>query len=100
MPIYEYHCARCGVFTALRPMAEYREPQPCPDCGTAAPRTMITAPRLATLSAGMRKAHVTNEKSRHEPKTAAAAPAPARRSPDAPRAAKSFPRRRPWMISH
>jgi putative FmdB family regulatory protein len=46
MPTYDYECADCGPFTEIRPIAEYDRPQPCPDCGLAAPR-LLTAPSLA-----------------------------------------------------
>ena len=45
MPTYDYECADCGPFTEVRPMAEYAQPQPCPDCGQQAPR-LLTAPAL------------------------------------------------------
>ena len=32
MPTYEYECPDCGPFTDVRPMAEYDQPQACPDC--------------------------------------------------------------------
>ena len=46
MPMYDYHCARCGDFREIRPMAESRMPQACPDCGDACDRT-LSAPFLA-----------------------------------------------------
>ncbi len=46
MPTYEYECADCGPFSEVRPMAEFDRPQPCPDCGTDAPR-LLTAPALS-----------------------------------------------------
>ena len=33
MPTYEYECPDCGPFSDVRPMAEFDQPQPCPDCG-------------------------------------------------------------------
>lgn len=45
MPTYEYECGDCGPFSEVRPMAEFEMPQPCPDCGAAAPR-LLTAPAL------------------------------------------------------
>jgi putative FmdB family regulatory protein len=45
MPTYEYECADCGPFTDIRPIAEFDQPQPCPDCNTPAPR-LLTAPAL------------------------------------------------------
>lgn len=46
MPTYDYECPDCGPFSENRPMAEFEMPQPCPDCGSAAPR-LLTAPMLA-----------------------------------------------------
>ena len=46
MPNYEYECETCGPFTENRPMAEFDQPQPCPDCGDMAPR-LLTCPALA-----------------------------------------------------
>jgi putative FmdB family regulatory protein len=40
MPTYEYECPDCGPFTDVRPMAEYDQPQACPDCGAMAPRLL------------------------------------------------------------
>jgi putative FmdB family regulatory protein len=49
MPFYEYQCARCGDFRALRPMRESDLPQPCPDCEVPCER-MLAAPFLAAGS--------------------------------------------------
>jgi putative FmdB family regulatory protein len=46
MPNYDYECENCGPFTENRPMAEFDQPQPCPDCGDPAPR-LLTCPALA-----------------------------------------------------
>jgi putative FmdB family regulatory protein len=40
MPTYDYDCERCGPFSENHPMAEFARPQPCPACGTAAPRAL------------------------------------------------------------
>lgn len=50
MPFYDYECADCGPFTAMRPIAAFAEPAPCPDCGSAAPRLMA-APLLGGAAA-------------------------------------------------
>lgn len=68
MPVYDYHCSECSIeFTELRPMAQSAEPSACPDCDSLAPR-LISAPRLAVLTATQRKAHQVNERSAHEPR--------------------------------
>ncbi|MGD0103856.1 MAG: zinc ribbon domain-containing protein [Rhodopila sp.] len=45
MPTYDYECTDCGPFTEVRPLAEFDQPQPCPDCTQPAPR-LLTAPAL------------------------------------------------------
>ena len=36
MPIYEYHCAKCGQdFELMCPFSQADEPAPCPSCGAA-----------------------------------------------------------------
>jgi putative FmdB family regulatory protein len=45
MPTYDYECETCGPFTESHPMAEFAEPQRCPDCGDQAPR-MLTLPAI------------------------------------------------------
>ena len=106
MPVYDYMCEDCGPFTALRPMAEYREPCDCPDCGLSVERAMLTAPRLALMSSGSRRAREVNERSAHAPRRSSAHGAGcaccsgAKATTATAGAAKSFPSARPWMISH
>jgi putative FmdB family regulatory protein len=40
MPLYEYSCPSCGRFSALRPMAQHSQPQPCPQCGVISARVL------------------------------------------------------------
>ena len=106
MPTYDYLCAACGSFTALRPMADYAEPQDCPGCGQSSRRAMLTVPGISSMSSGQRTAHATNERSAHAPRLSSAGahrPGCHCCSPNkakASTAAKSFPAQRPWMISH
>ena len=44
MPTYEYDCANCGPFSAVRKISEYREPGACPQCAGLAPRAHFTSP--------------------------------------------------------
>jgi putative FmdB family regulatory protein len=113
MPTYDYTCAHCGGFDALRALAMRNEPAPCPQCGAASSRVFARAPGLALMQGITRTAIETNERARHEPK----------RSRDEPRLRhpvgcgccrsgargatvtaangnKGFPSKRPWMISH
>jgi putative FmdB family regulatory protein len=104
MPVYGYACAECGPFTALRPMAQFNDPHDCPGCGAECRRAFLTAPRLLGMDPGLKAAHATNERSRHAPRRSGGhgaccgccAPKKAATAP----AAKSFPKARPWMISH
>ena len=108
MPTYEYACPACGEFTALRPMAQRQDPLACPDCGAPAVRVFATAPAYTGLPAAVRQAHATNERSAHEPRQSSrhgagcsccsgSGKSSAVRSADGN---KSFPAKRPWMISH
>jgi putative FmdB family regulatory protein len=113
MPVYDYLCARCGPFTEMRPMAECDLPQKCPECRKKAPRAFLTAPYFATMSGERRLAHATNERSASAPKALSShgggcnccSGASMRykkngRNGAARGDAKSFPSKRPWMISH
>ena len=116
MPVYEYRCGACGPFTQMRPMAECELPSECPECGTQAPRVILTAPHCATMSSQARLAHATNERSAHVPRTLASmkgahgagcgcctgkSPRKTKRGKNGVKnGVKSFPASRPWMISH
>ena len=114
MPIYEYDCPSCGPFSASKPLAAYREPQPCPGCGAGAARALISAPAFAGMSGPLRKAHAVNERAAHAPKESGKIE-PHKHSAScgcgsksigetktvkAPDGSKAFPSKRPWMISH
>ena len=104
MPVYDYACEACGPFTVLRPMAQFKDPHACPDCGDACQRAFLTAPNLASMDAGRRKAFATNERSAHAPRKSSGHGAGcgccSGTRTKAPTAAKGFPNARPWMISH
>ena len=115
MPVYDYLCDACGPFTAMRPMSEYEKPHACPDCDEMAPRVMLTAPRFSTMSASLRLAHATNERSADKPHTLSGLKSQHgsacsccsgmstkknRKTAKGKNGAKSFPSARPWMISH
>jgi len=108
MPNYEYECGKCGGFTASRPIAERNDPLQCTDCGAPAKRVIMTAPVLPRMSAFTRKAHAINERAAHEPKQSAqhgagcgCCSAGHKASTAMPAGSpKSFPDKRPWMISH
>jgi len=113
MPTYDYECAGCGGFDALRSVSRRDEPAACPGCGAAAPRVMSAAPRLALMADGTRRAIAVSERAAHEPKRSGdyarlrhpagcGCCSGAKRSATvtAPSGAKAFPSKRPWMISH
>lgn len=66
MPRYDYTCGDCGLFTQWRSMSEAAQPIACPECGNPAPRA-VSAPYLATMHSGKRKARALEERSADEP---------------------------------
>src|SRR5262245_42823052 len=111
MPVYDYLCNDCGPFTMMRPMAECDLTSDCPDCGTPAPRAFLRAPHFSTMSTELRTAHATNERSAHAPRTlsqskthgagcACCSGTPSRAMRRTKDGGKTFPSKRPWMISH
>ena len=110
MPVYEYVCKNCGPFTRTRAMAEYDLPSDCPQCGGRAPRVLLTAPQCLDMSPQSRRAHAANERSANAPavrsslKAAHGAGCGCCATSNSKlrhkSAAKSFPSRRPWMLSH
>ncbi len=112
MPTYDYACAGCGCFDAIRAVAQRDEPAACPNCGGVSPRVFVAAPRLAFMESGTRSAFAVNERARHEPKSSqdyARLKHPAGCGCCASKRGatltgsngnKVFPSKRPWMISH
>lgn len=109
MPLYDYLCEDCGPFSAFASLQNYADPCGCPSCAQTAERVLMNAPRLAVMSGSKRRAHETNERSADSPKRSSHGPGCACCSSPAARpsktlhhadGAKSFPSKRPWMISH
>ncbi len=114
MPTYDYDCSACGGFDAFRTLSQRNDPAACPDCGAASPRVFASAPRLALMENGTRRAIETNERAQHEPKRSSdytrlrhpsgcgCCSTSGKRSATmrAPNGNKAFPSKRPWMISH
>jgi putative FmdB family regulatory protein len=48
MPVYDYECASCGAFEAVRRIAERDDPAACPECGATAARVTIGAPSVGS----------------------------------------------------
>lgn len=124
MPTYDYLCASCGPISANRPMSAHADPIECPACKAQAPRAILQAPHMSGLSASERTAHQRNESARHSPKFSTksdredSARENRKRHPAGcsccsgssgnirssavyrPDGSKTFPSKRPWMISH
>lgn len=120
MPTYDYRCPACGDFEVYRSMSERNVPARCPECGEESPRVLVAAPRLSAVAAGTRGAIEANERAANEPMSSrdlgghsgrmrhpagcgCCSGGGSRRREStsrAPDGAKSFPSKRPWMISH
>jgi putative FmdB family regulatory protein len=98
MPIYEFECTDHGSFELSRPIAQMREPAPCPDCGASGKR-LLSAPNLATGSAIGRRVAAVNERSQHEPRIVKRE-APRSNGEPAKRAVHSAHGGYPWAIGH
>lgn len=96
MPLYEYDCSRHGVFETMHSMHDAQAPERCPSCGEQAPR-VLSAPRLARVSAHERKARDRNEKSRHEPRLSRKTNHPPKTERPALQASHHS---RPWCLEH
>lgn len=110
MPVYEYMCDDCGLFEDMAPMSRFADPCDCPTCGVSARRVMVSVPAISFVSGSNRRAHETNERSADSPKrTSTHGPncgccsggaKRASKTLHRPDGSKSFPTKRPWMISH
>ena len=67
MPLYEYRCEQCGMFSALVKMSESSLSVVCKSCGGEGKR-VLSATQVALLGQGQRRAYERNEKSAYEPK--------------------------------
>jgi putative FmdB family regulatory protein len=66
MPMYDYRCNACGIFTAMRRVDQLDAPSPCPSCGKVAQRT-LSVPALSLMPSSQRAAHQVNERASHVP---------------------------------
>jgi putative FmdB family regulatory protein len=67
VPLYDYSCPACGVFSEWRGMADWDQPVACPECGAPAPRDL--AQPVLGMDWQLKKAHSINERSANEPRT-------------------------------
>jgi putative FmdB family regulatory protein len=110
MPLYEYECANCGPFESMERMSDCAKPQECPVCDTLSSRVMLTAPSVSFVTQNIRIGHAKNERSADSPKrTSTHGPGCGccsggnkknSKTLYRPDGSKSFPSKRPWMISH
>ena len=98
MPIYEFECSDHGDFELSRPIAQMREPAPCPTCGALGKR-LLSAPNLATGSVIGRRAAAVNERSQHEPRIVTRE-TPRSNGEPAQRTVHSSHGGYPWAIGH
>jgi putative FmdB family regulatory protein len=73
VPTYSYRCPGCGPFELVRPMARSGADGRCPGCGHPGRRT-FAAPALRALSAGMRTAGESSERSADSPQVVSTIP--------------------------
>ena len=107
MPVYEYECPRCGTFQDFRLLEARDAPTACPDCGRSAAR-IVSAPNLALMDGGRRKAHSINERNQHEPRVGSkhacsagcGCGRPAGRTAERPLNRGRKAPKRPWMLGH
>lgn len=108
MPTYEYACSECGGFDALRRVEQRDVPADCPHCAAPSPRVVVSAPRLALMAGNTRSAMQVNERAKHEPKQSSqhgsscscCSGGSKKTASVSPSGLKSYPQKRPWMISH
>jgi putative FmdB family regulatory protein len=121
MPTYDFRCGTCGVFSAVRRIADRDADCACPDCGTPAART-LSMPSLSLMAGSTRAGHRINEQAAHAPRRsseyrhvhgpscgcgsssrktgAAAGSAAGTGTSTAAAGLKGNAAGRPWMISH
>ena len=96
MPIYEYHCTKCGPFTAMRPMAQSAAPSDCVSCGRGAARvlsaTFVVGSGHRRRTAGATPNLVTRDRDPERER--------AMRKTHRPAPAKHGHLGRPWMMGH
>ena len=98
MPIYEFECADHGPFELTRPMAQVREPAPCPECGEQGKR-LLSAPSVPTGSVVGRRAAAVHERSQHAPRIVKRE-TPKSNGEPVKRAVHSARGGYPWAIGH
>jgi putative FmdB family regulatory protein len=98
VPIYEYECAKHGMFEASNSVQLCKQDMPCPDCSKSA-RRVLSAPHLALMDPATRTAHDRNHKSRHEPHVHGPNCGHHHGAPKK-RAKTQVSKGRPWVLEH
>jgi putative FmdB family regulatory protein len=65
MPSYDYACAACGGFEAIRRLAERDDPCTCPGCGAAAQRVLAFADSRHATSATSKSNEANYQRLKH-----------------------------------
>jgi putative FmdB family regulatory protein len=105
MPVYEYECAKHGVFELLKSVAQVHEPGICPDCERPG-RRLISVPTLSSMVRSEVIARDRNERSRYEPRIASSPGSCSHSGPcnhgrkAKPGQLKAYKGKRPWVIEH
>ncbi len=115
MPVYDYLCDECGPREFHRAYDDRDKPLCCDSCDSMLRRVWLSAPRQSVVSSHTRHAMSTNERASNEPRMSRDMDAARGGHPPgcgccstgkslstvtAANGAKSFPTKRPWMISH
>ncbi|GAB3845084.1 FmdB family zinc ribbon protein [Nesterenkonia populi] len=80
MPLYEFRCARCGVFDSHHSMADVPRERGCPQCADRS-RRVFTAVGLTRLGSAQAKAIDRAQKSASEPEVVTGAAGRPRATP-------------------
>ncbi len=91
MPLYEYSCHNCGEFEALRSLAEYNVPMPCPKCETIGVK-IFSVPNINLNSGSLSAIAKSNSTEPRLVKKKSTEPTKLRY--------QQVKSNRPWMISH
>jgi putative FmdB family regulatory protein len=115
MALYEGDCPSCGPFDQLLPLVVSSEPCGCPECGPSSTRVILTVPAILGMDSSLRRAYATNELGANAPLVSSAESRSHKQGPGCSccsgsggksrtvktaNGGKTFPRDRPWMISH
>ena len=67
MPLYDYKCAKHGVFHELATMEQGGQPCACPSCGQMSARVIMVPPEVLAMAPGNRESIRRNEEAKNQP---------------------------------